>query len=63
MAKPVTKVDSDLIVGVKGIWGLDLSDFLLSPLSYHKIMLAPNVFGSSSCRDFFPLEECVEKPI
>ena len=63
MAKPVTKVDSDLIGGVKGIWGLDLSDFLLSQLSYHKITLAPNTFGSSSCRKFFLLEKWVEKPI
>lgn len=54
MAKPVTKVDSDLIEGVKGNWELDLSDFLLFQLSYDKIMLAPNTFGSSSCRDFFP---------
>lgn len=49
----MTKVDSELIAGVKGTWGLDLSDVLLAQLSYHKIILAPNTFGSSSCRDFF----------
>lgn len=55
-AGPVEQVESDLITGVRGwIGGLDLSGFLLSQVSHHKIMLQTLFWvlltqGSSSLR-------------
>lgn len=41
-----------------GVWGLDLSGFLLSQLSHHKITLAPNALsGLHHAGIFFPLEK------